>query len=145
MVIVSNEQNRNTHKQAPPNKITIIKHKPKRTDQKRFVLFFYPKTETEERKMLKNYKSFELLEQYLSYLTVIKGRSINTVIEYRTDVLMFFEFLCNKRNMEREKYDLSMIDNEFVRSVTLNDMYAFISHCQTESKAAFLDRKDTYG
>lgn len=49
--------------------------------------------------MLKNYKSFELLEQYLSYLTVIKGRSINTVIEYRTDVLMFFEFLCNKRNM----------------------------------------------
>lgn len=66
--------------------------------------------------MLKNYKSFELLEQYLSYLTVIKGRSINTVIEYRTDVLMFFEFLCNKRNMEREKYDLSMIDNEFVNS-----------------------------
>ena len=62
----------------------------------------------EEIKMLKNYKSFELLEQYLSYLTVIKGRSINTVIEYRTDVLMFFEFLCNKRNMEREKYDLSM-------------------------------------
>ena len=56
--------------------------------------------------MLKNYKSFELLEQYLSYLTVIKGRSINTVIEYCTDVLMFFEFLCNKRNMEREKYDL---------------------------------------
>lgn len=70
--------------------------------------------------MLKNYKSFELLEQYLSYLTVIKGRSINTVIEYRTDVLMFFEFLCNKRNMEREKYDLSMIDNEFVNSITLN-------------------------
>lgn len=74
----------------------------------------------EEIKMLKNYKSFELLEQYLSYLTVIKGRSINTVIEYRTDVLMFFEFLCNKRNMEREKYDLSMIDNEFVNSITLN-------------------------
>ena len=67
---------------------------------------FYPKTETGERKMLKNYKSFELLEQYLSYLTFIKGRSIDTVIEYRTDVLMFFEFLCNKGNMEREKYDL---------------------------------------
>ena len=42
--------------------------------------------------MLKNNKSFELLEQYLSYLTVIKGRSINTVIEYRTDVLMFLNF-----------------------------------------------------
>jgi hypothetical protein len=41
--------------------------------------------------------------------------------------------------MEREKYDLSMIDNEFVNSITLNDMYAFISHCQTESKASAID------
>ena len=31
--------------------------------------------------MLKNYKSFDLLEDYLTYLTVIKGRSHNTVIE----------------------------------------------------------------
>ena len=66
-----------------------------------------------------------MLEQYLSDLTVI---------EYRTDVLMSFEFLCNKRNIEREKYDLSRIDNEFVRSITLNNVYAFNSHCQTESK-----------
>ena len=40
------------------------------------------KNKNGEIKMLKNYKSFELLEQYLSYLTVIKGRSINTVINY---------------------------------------------------------------
>ena len=62
---------------------------PNMTDQKWFVIFFYPKIKMEEIKMLKNYKSFELLEQYLSYLTVIKGRSINTVIEYSTDVLIF--------------------------------------------------------
>jgi len=73
----------------------------------------------EEIKMLKNYKSFELLEQYLSYLTVIKGRSINTVIEYRTDVLMFFEFLCNKRNMEREKYDLMFTPPQNVSKLTV--------------------------
>ena len=98
---------------------------------------FLPKKQKQtERKMLKNNKSFELLEQYLSYFTVIKGRSINTVIEYRIDVLMFFEFLCNKLNMEREKYDLSMIDYEFVGSITFNDMYAIISHCQTENKAS---------
>lgn len=41
---------------------------------------------------LKNYKSFPLLEEYLNYLLVIKGRSINTIIEYRTDTLMFSSF-----------------------------------------------------
>lgn len=86
--------------------------------------------------MLKNYKSFPLLEEYLSYLTVIKGRSLNTVIEYRTDILMFFEFLCNKRNIQRTKYDLSMIDTDLIQSITLNDMYAFISHCQMEHGAS---------
>lgn len=86
--------------------------------------------------MLKNYNSFPLLEEYLSYLTVIKGRSLNTVIEYRTDILMFFEFLCNRRKIERTKYDLSMIDTDFIRSIELNDMYAFISHCQMDNNAS---------
>lgn len=86
--------------------------------------------------MLKNYKSFELLEEYLFYLTVIKGRLLNMVIEYRIDILMFFEFLCNKRKIIRERYDLSVIDNDFIKTITLNDMYAFISHCQMEHNAS---------
>lgn len=86
--------------------------------------------------MLKNYNSFPLLEEYLSYLTVINGRSLNTLIEYRTDILMFFEFLCNRRKIERTKYDLSMIDTDFIRSIELNDIYAFISHCQMDNNAS---------
>ncbi|MHB1127890.1 MAG: site-specific integrase [Bacillota bacterium] len=39
-------------------------------------------------------KTCPLVEQYLGYLVVIKGRSENTVKEYRTDLLMFF-YLCN--------------------------------------------------
>ncbi len=34
-------------------------------------------------------KTCQLVEQYLGYLTVIKGRSENTIKEYRTDLLMF--------------------------------------------------------
>ncbi|SDI45809.1 site-specific integrase [Desulfosporosinus hippei] len=34
-------------------------------------------------------KTCPLVEQYLGYLAVIKGRSENTVNEYRTDLLMF--------------------------------------------------------
>lgn len=55
---------------------------------------------------LKNYKSFPLLEEYLNYHLVIKGRSLNTVIEYRTDLLMFFQFLNERQGNKQEKYDL---------------------------------------
>lgn len=34
-------------------------------------------------------KTSPLIEHYLSYLIVIKGRSDNTIFEYRTDLLMF--------------------------------------------------------
>lgn len=85
---------------------------------------------------LKNYCSFPLLEEYLNYLTVIKGRSLNTIIEYRTDILMFMQFLNERKNICTLRYDASNVDSEFIQSVTLNDMYAFISYCQTEKHSA---------
>ncbi|MFI3212274.1 MAG: site-specific integrase [Eubacteriales bacterium] len=66
---------------------------------------------------LKNYKSFPLLEEYLNYLTVIKGRSLNTVIEYRTDILMFLQFMNEKREVDIAKYDLSNIDADYLRTI----------------------------
>lgn len=35
-------------------------------------------------------KTCPLVEQYLDYLLIIKNRSENTILEYRTDLLMFF-------------------------------------------------------
>lgn len=86
---------------------------------------------------LKHFKTFPLLDEYLNYLTVIKGRSPNTVVEYRTDILMFFAYLKGKRGtqQQKEKYDLSFVDADFIRSITLNDMYAFISDCQNNKQA----------
>lgn len=49
---------------------------------------------------------------------------------------MFFKFLCNSRKIERTKYDLSMIDTNFIRSIARNDLYAFISHSQMENNAS---------
>ncbi len=86
--------------------------------------------------MLKNYKSFDLLDDYLTYLTVIKGRSHNAVIEYLTDILMFLEYLCNKNDNKRDRYDLSMIDGDFLKEITLVEIYNFISNCQTEKSAS---------
>lgn len=48
-------------------------------------------------------KTCPLFEQYLSYLIVIKGRSENTILDYRTDLLMFFRFIIDSRNHNTHK------------------------------------------
>jgi len=73
-----------------------------------------------------------LVEQYIGYLTVIKGRSENTVKEYRTDLLMFFDFVMLSRNTPISNNNFARVNLEFIKTIPLNDMYAFIAHCQTE-------------
>lgn len=81
-------------------------------------------------------KTCPLVEQYLSYLVVIKGRSENTILEYRTDLLMFFKFVLSSRNALMIDSNFAVVDVEFIRSISLSDMYAFIVHCQTVLKAS---------
>jgi site-specific recombinase XerD len=76
-------------------------------------------------------KTCPLVEQYLSYLVVIKGRSDNTIKEYRTDILMFFNYLMNLRNTPMVDENFSKADLEFIKSIILHDMYTFISYCKT--------------
>ncbi|MCS4482168.1 tyrosine-type recombinase/integrase [Clostridium botulinum] len=65
-----------------------------------------------------------LVEQYLGYLVVIKGRSDNTVKEYRTDLLMFFNYIMNLRNITIINENFAQADLEFIKSITLHDMYS---------------------
>lgn len=86
---------------------------------------------------LTNYKSMVLLDEYLNYLEVIKGRSHNTVIEYRTDILMFLDFICEKRGIKnRDKYDVSMVNADFLNGITLSEMYDFVGFCQTKKMSS---------
>jgi hypothetical protein len=41
-------------------------------------------------------RSYSIVEQYLAYFITIKGRSKNTVIEYRLDLLQFWKYLKTK-------------------------------------------------
>ena len=59
-----------------------------------------------------------LVEQYLNYLIVMKGRSRNTINEYRTDSLMFFSYVCSS-------LDTPIIDKKS-KSISLKDIYSFI-------------------
>jgi integrase/recombinase XerD len=81
-------------------------------------------------------KSCPLLEQYLEYLVVIKGRSKNTVKEYRTDLLMFFSYVKRVRNVPIQDGNYANIDLELIKTISLNEMYAFITHCQTVLNAS---------
>ena len=81
-------------------------------------------------------KTCQLVEQYLGYLTVIKGRSENTIKEYRTDLLMFLNFVTKSRNTPFLHGNFSIVNIDFVKSISLNDMYSFITYCQNELHAA---------
>ena len=92
---------------------------------------------------LKNNRSCALLEQYLSYLTVVKGRSALTADEYRIDVLMMLSFIKQKRGVPEEILagrDFSDVDIEFIKSITIGDMYDFITYCGESRKVTTATR-----
>lgn len=66
----------------------------------------------------------------IGYLVVIKGRTDNTVKEYQTDLLMFFNYIMNLRNIPIIDENFVQADLEFIKSISLHDMYSFISYCQ---------------
>lgn len=77
-----------------------------------------------------------LVEQYLSYLAVIKGRAENTIKEYRADLLQFFCYVLYSRNTPVISNNFAIIDLQFIKSISLRDIYSFIAYCQTVQKAS---------
>jgi len=71
------------------------------------------------------------VEDYVSYLKVIKGRSIHTINEYQTDLRMLFMFVYEQRNPNSiAASDCSFADIEFIKSITVDEIYSFIAYCQ---------------
>ncbi len=87
--------------------------------------------------MLKNPKNKysdvpDILKNYLNYMTVIKGRSENTVKEYYYDLRMFFRYIhAVENNLDIMNLDDIQLDNfncDSLKSVTLNDLYDFMAY-----------------
>lgn len=81
----------------------------------------------------------QVLRDYLNFMTVIKGKSENTVKEYYYDLRMFFRFiyaLDNSLNIhELNKVDISNFDPELLRQITLSDLYEFMSYVNNEKSS----------
>lgn len=78
-----------------------------------------------------------LVRNFLSYCDTIKGKSDKTIQEYFFDLQTFFRYLVLSRNalssvIEFDKIDISNIDAEFIKKITLNDLYSFLVYCKNE-------------
>ncbi|NLJ70111.1 MAG: tyrosine recombinase XerC [Clostridiaceae bacterium] len=76
--------------------------------------------------------TFYWLEEFFSYFSGIKARASGTIQEYRYDLEMFFRFLKKHRDLVDqdqafEEISITDIDEEFLRSVKLSEMYRFIA------------------
>ncbi|MDD6276175.1 MAG: tyrosine recombinase XerC [Clostridia bacterium] len=86
--------------------------------------------------------------EFLNYLSVVKNKSELTVLEYASDLRTFFRFMKLYRGQVDEKInfddiDVSDINIDFIKKITLQDAYAFLSYCKTErgNDAAARSRK----
>ena len=78
-----------------------------------------------------------IIRDFLTYNEVIKGKSSKSVAEYYLDLQTFFRYLLIIRGKADQKtpfeeIDISCVDAELIRSVTISDLYAFIVYCKDE-------------
>ena len=97
----------------------------------------------------KRYQGYpQLVIDFLNYLETIRGKSKNTVYAYAIDLRLFLRFLTLYR-AHAESYDelgtvpIEAIDVEFLRAVTLSEIYAFLAFLADEKtdQAAARSRK----
>lgn len=85
---------------------------------------------------MKNISDYEMplvLRDFLNYLQTIRGKSINTVQVYFYDLRVFLRFLkIHKKLVDKEtefnEIDICDIDIVLIKTVTLSDLYAFMSY-----------------
>lgn len=90
----------------------------------------------------------EVIQDFLHYIQVIRGKSKLTVDEYYLDLRTFFRFIKKQKklvpsNTEWEKIDWSGINIDLIRQITLADVYEFMTFCinERDNKAASRARK----
>ncbi|MBR3867713.1 MAG: tyrosine recombinase XerC [Clostridia bacterium] len=74
-----------------------------------------------------------LVCDYLRYIDVIKNRSQKTVFEYSINLREFITYvLIDKKICEEKNLNLKLCDVEFLRNISLDDAYKYLSYCKNE-------------
>lgn len=79
---------------------------------------------------IKNSGIPQVLADYLSYMTVVKGKSINTVNQYCYDLKNFLKYIfCKFNNIDFSAYNLSEnFDSNLLKKITLSDLYDYTAY-----------------
>ena len=70
---------------------------------------------------------------FLTYLETIKNKSENTIEAYRKDLTIFFKFMMKYRGLvindeiDFDEIDIKSVNDDFLRTIKLRDLYAFMS------------------
>ena len=74
------------------------------------------------------------VNEYLNYLLNIKAHSLLTVEQYALDLRLFFSFVyCERNHVDKnELIDLSDLDDAFFSSVSVNEVYSFLTYCGSQ-------------
>lgn len=72
------------------------------------------------------------VNNFLNYLGTIRGKSKNTIYNYKIDLILFFRFLklykgLANKNEDFDNIKINDIDNKFIEVISLSDLYAFLS------------------
>lgn len=76
-----------------------------------------------------------IIRDFLTYNETIKGKSSLSVDEYYLDLQTFFRYILLVRgkvdkNTDFNMIDISGVDLELIKTITISDLYAFIVYCK---------------
>lgn len=79
-------------------------------------------------------KKPRLLQDFLTYLTVVQGKSKRTRKEYEYDLCLFLRFIkCIREDIDIENIEaieIGDIDVSFIADISLEDLYYYLEYCQ---------------
>lgn len=78
-----------------------------------------------------------IIREFLGYTETIKGKSPKTVEEYYLDLRTFFRYMKSKRglvphSLPLDEISIEDIDLDFVKTVTLTDVYEYMNYVYAE-------------
>ena len=91
-----------------------------------------------------------ILMDFLNYHEHIRNHSKKTIEEYFLDLRTFFRFMKIHRDLARadtpfEEIPILDIDLDFVKGVTITDVYAFLNHLSRDRVKSQRSRRQEYG
>ena len=79
----------------------------------------------------------QIIKNFLMYNETVKGKSSKTIDEYYFDLQTFFRYIISLRGLvsseiEFDKIDISGVDIELIKTITLTDLYSFLVFCKND-------------